>query len=104
MNRQEFSEKSRYSTLEKMEHECIIGMYNDYEDTDLCTFSELQKQVNDLNLAYKKYAVNREVFKKTYTIAEYCEKNTNLKRFAYCPECGKKIDWNELKRKGQKNI
>lgn len=73
-----------------MKHECVIGMLNDYEDTglvtfELVTFDELKEHIK----------------KETdFTVDDYCDKRktTNLTRFECCPICGKKIDWNKMKR------
>lgn len=36
-----------------------------------------------------------------YRLEDYFDKrkSVNMKRFSYCPECGKKIDWKKLKEK-----
>lgn len=81
-----------------MEHECFIGMYNNYEDTDLITYSELkEKSARD-----EQFAKKHEWFRQDVTPLEnFFDKRTNteLTRFDYCPVCGEKIDWNELKRR-----
>lgn len=85
-----------------MEHECIIGMYNYYENTDLITCSELiNKNKRDWSLYKTAYTwlspptPLEDFFNK--------RKNTELTRFNYCPVCGKKIDWNKLKRRYKDN-
>lgn len=88
-----------------MEHVCIIGMLNDYDNTRLITMSDLLKHVDD-NLAYKKtcekYGMDNNI--KVYLLDNYLDKrqNTDLLRFNYCPECGKQIDWKELKETNRK--
>lgn len=81
-----------------MEHECIIGMYNNYENTCLYTFAELiEKSSDDWDL----WLEGHDWLHPPTTMVDFFDKriNTELTRFNYCPECGKKIDWNELKRK-----
>lgn len=86
-----------------MEHECIIGMYNNYEDTDLITYSEICKMSLSEWKMYLKYEdAHTRIGKSPPTrLEDYFDKrkNTELTRFDYCPYCGKKIDWNELKRR-----
>lgn len=83
-----------------MEHECYIGLLYDYEDTRMITFlklSELAREKEELCKKHKYvYTVTR-----IYSMKDYCDgrKSTDLERFHYCPMCGKKIDWNELKRR-----
>lgn len=90
-----------------MKHECIIGMYNNYEDTDLMTYSEICKMSLSEWELYLKYedTHKRWGMKPPTPTEDYFDKrkNTELTRFNYCPECGKKIDWNELKRRCKGN-
>ena len=67
------------------EHECIIGMYYDYNNTSLVTVNELKKIIID--------------WPAFYSFNDYCDKrkSTNLTRFEFCPYCGKKIDWKKIK-------
>ncbi len=51
------------------ECEHIIGFLYDYENTDVVTIKELK---------------------------EYIEDKETIKRFNYCPKCGKEIDWSNL--------
>ena len=62
-----------------MEHECVIGIFNDYDYSPLVTMSELVKLQP----------------KSVYTMKQYCDwrYSTNLTRFVHCPYCGKKINW-----------
>ena len=69
-----------------MECKCYIGMLLDYENTDnadLITREELEEEI-------KKGVYSRE----DYYNLSLC---TNLMRFNYCPNCGKKIDWEAMK-------
>lgn len=72
-----------------MKHECLIGAYYDYEDTKLVTFDDLVREVRK----------SERFGTSVYSLKDYLDKrkNTNLRRFLYCPECGEKIYWNELK-------
>jgi hypothetical protein len=71
----------------KCEHH-IIGYMFDYDDSQLIDFEFL-----------KEYC-NRTSFRPYWTIEQYLDKryNTNLNHFNYCPNCGMKIDWKELKK------
>lgn len=82
-------------------HKCVIGMRNDYENTELITLEELKEHIereretaaycNDKNLSFSL---------RHYELSDYCDKrkNTDVTRFEYCPFCGKKIDWKEIKK------
>lgn len=67
-----------------MEHECAIGLWSDYDYSPLVTLSdlvELQPQT-------------------VYTMAMLMDNryNTCLQRFKHCPWCGKKIDWETIRK------
>ena len=67
--------------------ECCIGVLNDYEDTKIVTLSELKEHI-EYNSVFK-----------FWIFQDHCDKrkSTDLTRFNYCPLCGKKIDWKEIK-------
>ena len=69
--------------IEKCEH--AIGMWIDYEDTRIMTAKELREEIEE---GHTRFSLN-----------DYCDfrKSVNLARFRCCPECGKKIDWKEIK-------
>ena len=78
--------------------ECCIGVLRDYEDTRLVDLEELKRNIQE----QKEYAEWKKRFgvnDKYYTLADYCDKrkSTDVKRFNYCPLCGKKIDWKAIK-------
>lgn len=84
------------------EHECIIGMYYDYENTELVTVNELLEKIESEHRLYdyvRSLGIKR---KPPYTLEDYCDrrKSTNLTRFEFCPYCGKKIGWKEIKKEG----
>lgn len=67
----------------------MIGMRNDYENTDLITFEELKEKVE----REKRIAKSDEeggwlqsMYNK-YTLVDYCDRRklTDLIRFNYCP-------------------
>lgn len=66
-----------------MEHECTIGLWSDYEYSPLVTLSDLVEMQPD----------------SIYTMAMLTDNryNTCLRRFKYCLECGKKIDWEAIR-------
>ena len=86
------------------EHECIIGLLNDYDNTKLVTVNELLEEIKDQYEVYDykcslyiKY--NLGEIKPPYTLKDYADKrkSTNLTRFEFCPYCGQKIDWKQIK-------
>lgn len=96
---------NRTSTMIHLEHECIIGMYNDYEDTDLVTYTDILGKYVSFIL-FNKFDIEapkqRYQWKQAFTpLEDYFDKrkNTELIRFAYCPTCGKEIDWKWLRKK-----
>ena len=86
------------------EHECVIGMLYDYDNTRLTTASDLLKEIQ---YQYNKYEYLCNLYvecdldkpKPPYMLKDYCDKckSTNLIRFNFCPYCGKKIDWKKIK-------
>lgn len=81
--------------------ECVIGLRNAYEDTDLVTLADLKEYIE----SEKRFAeINKDSewwqsICNKYTLEDYCDKRkaTDLTRFNYCPLCGKKIDWKAIK-------
>lgn len=82
------------------EHECIIGVYHEYEETDSITFNKLV----DINMREQGWYEKGYILSKPLPLQEYFDKRipTNLGRFDYCPKCGKKIDWSQLKKEANK--
>ena len=87
------------------EHECYIGIWFDYEHDELITFKELEEKVKDVNETYE-YAKDTYGFDfvkgliRKVKLRDYFDrrKNTNLRHFDYCPDCGNKIDWKKMKK------
>lgn len=83
-------------------HECIIGLLLQTETSDLCTVSilrrhiEERREINEFAIKYMPDLVSPE-----WTMKDYADrrKSTNLTHFTFCPTCGKKIDWKELREK-----
>ena len=81
--------------------ECVVGMRNAYEYTDLVTLAELKEYIERekrLAESHKDCEWLQSICNK-YTLEDYCDKrkSTDLTRFEYCPWCGKKIDWKAIK-------
>ena len=84
------------------EHECIIGLLYQTDYVDLCTLSILEnhiKERKEINRVAKKYMP--EYVRPEWTIYDYADrrKSTNLTHFTFCPMCGKKINWQEIRKK-----
>lgn len=88
------------------DHKCIIGQYHDNMIDSLITLNGLLYYVNgDMELEFEKIASLDPVYSsiyhsyKHYTMNDYLDKrkSTNLRRFEYCPDCGKKIDWKKMR-------
>ncbi len=91
-----------------MKHNCYIGEWLDYENTELVTYDDSKEKVKNNNetfeyglITYGENFVNELM--KQLKIKNYFDKrkNTNFNRFNYCPYCGKKIDWKELKERSK---
>ena len=63
-------------------HECYIGIFYDYEDTALVTVDNYIEvtSFSDQNIDQ---LLNNP--------------NSHFRKFDYCPICGKKLDWDEIK-------
>jgi hypothetical protein len=83
-----------------MEHKCIIGLFTDYPENFLYTLDDLKKHIREQQETYKRH---KAWFKTPpYTLKDYCEGINELDRFDYCPYCGKKIEWEIIKKTTQK--
>ena len=83
----------------------IIGIWYDYESTDIITLDGLKMRMSDIKSMneYKKQNNYDKVFglQKEYTLEDYFNKKKNYESFDlfnYCPYCGEKI---ELKESGE---
>lgn len=78
-------------------HECIIGLARSYEDNDFITMSDLLDCYRHPESNYS--AINP----KHYSLNDYLDrrKNTNLYQFNFCPECGKEINWKDLRNEAK---
>ena len=85
-------------------HNCYIGEWLNYEDTELITFKDLLTKIQEYNETYE-YALNNfgqdfvNGLMKKKNIEDYFDgrKNTNIIKFNYCPVCGKEIQWKLMK-------
>lgn len=86
-------------------HKCIIGLISCYADGDLVTLDDLKKHIDgkiEFNAFLESdpiYRVRPDLRATVYTLKDYADrrKNTDLTRFTYCPDCGKRIDWKAIK-------
>lgn len=86
--------------------QCSIGIWLDYEDTRLVTYSELKDNIHAMNDAIK--CINELVgneLRKTVLFKDYFDrrKNLNFTLFYYCPFCGKPINAKELMHLAQED-
>lgn len=88
-----------------MEHECIIGILYHSDYSELVTLTELKEHIAD-NIEFNKSVDDDPLLKdckglrvKCWTLKSYGDKrkNTDLRRFDYCPECGEIINWSNIK-------
>ena len=94
--------------MPSLAHEHIIGEIIDYDATRLVTLTMLKEHIQqniamaDLMNGPKVSFLLDPLFGRKYSVyslADYCDgrRNTDLRRFTYCPECGQKIDWKAIK-------
>lgn len=88
------------------DHKCIIGLLHHYEYSELVTLDKLKDHIVD-NIEFNRSLDDdpilrnaKELRVKVWTLKSYGDwrKNTNLTRFTCCPDCGKIIDWSEIRR------
>jgi len=74
----------------KKDHNCLLGIWIDFDNSFLIT----QKGIVDCVGTDARYGYTR------YKLPDYFDKrkSVNLRRFEYCPDCGKRIDWEGIKR------
>lgn len=82
--------------------ECVVGVLYKGYGAELATVPDLMLSIKDtqeFNASCRFHGYNNLVHKE-YTLKDYADrrKSTNLTRFAYCPMCGKKIDWKKIGR------
>ena len=72
-----------------MEHECLIGYLDRWGAGRLVTLEGLKVNIR----------ARKNLKSTVYSLSDYGDKRkrTDVIRFNYCPECGKKIDWSAIK-------
>lgn len=89
-----------------MEHNCYIGEWLNFENAELVTYNDLKEKIKVNNETYE-YGLSKygkcfvNGLMKKIELKDYFDKrkNINFNRFNYCPYCGKKINWKELKKR-----
>lgn len=87
--------------MSQLKHECYIGLYNSYENSNLITLEALKDCVEfDWQIYQYGIAIGETGKTPPYKLSDYLDKrkNTNLYRFNYCPICGREIDWKQLRQ------
>ena len=86
-------------------HKCVIGLLHDYDSTHLVSLDGLKEHIQE-SQGHNEWIDKDQVLKdceelksKVYSLKDYSDKRkaTDLTRFDFCPECGKKIDWKAIK-------
>ena len=88
-------------------HECKIGILYRYSGytTEPVTKTELISHIREkesLNENIVRCGLAKtcpDLIEKVFSLQDYGDrrKSTDLYRFYYCPECGKKINWKEIR-------
>ena len=92
------------------DHECLIGLYYGIDTNSLITLTGL-KRITKENKELKQIAGLDPVYasiyhsKRNYSYSDYCDKrrSVNMKRFNYCPLCGKEINWRKLRKDNERS-
>lgn len=87
-----------------MSHECIIGLWHNYESSDLMSYEGLLRRLADEKESYE-FAMTMgypytEISKPwKWSLHDYLDKrkSVNMTRFNFCPICGKKVDWKAMR-------
>lgn len=85
-----------------MGKDCIIGLWIDYEYAELVTLGDLKANLaNEMELNESRKEYGQLLKQYEWTLNDICDgrKNTNVRRFKFCPNCGKEIDWKSFKVK-----
>lgn len=88
-------------------HQHIIGMLWLSQEAELSTANDVALHICDM-IDYKK-AVEKwghVSFTKIFNPKQYADFrcSTNLTRFKYCPECGEKINWKQVRIEIEKEL
>lgn len=79
----------------------IIGLLHQYSEAQLVTLKELKELVEEENKRCDSWKMTFEETCpfKSFTLSDYFDKrkSTNLSRFDYCPICGEKISWRNMR-------
>lgn len=84
--------------------DCYIGVLHRYDYSSLVTLDELKQHIaeqRDYNRSLRADPALRDakdLYAKEFTLRQYADRrrSTDLTRFSYCPDCGKKIDWKSI--------
>lgn len=89
-----------------MNHACIIGLLHYCGHDELVTLNDLKSHIVD-SREYNEYLKQdpylhnaKELYRSVWTLKSYGDKrkNTDLTRFDFCPECGKAINWEQIRK------
>ena len=95
-------ENGNIKITQNIENKCehIIGMLNDYDNTYNITLKQLKHYIKQEQEQYEYEIKNYpDVARKPFNLSDYMDrrKSTNLTRYNFCPICGRKIDWKNIK-------
>lgn len=87
------------------EHECIIGLLYKTDYAQLATVLDLKDHIEETaedNNSFRAFGMDWMITH-VWSLKDYADKrkSTNLTRFDFCPECGKKIDWKAIREEGE---
>lgn len=86
---------------------CIIGLYLHENYNHNVTLEELEQEIEQWNktIDYHIQICGKNLFNlKKVSMKDYLDnrRSNNLYKYNYCPYCGEKIKWNEIKEKYKK--
>lgn len=81
-------------------HECYIGILHVCDNSEMATVQDVKEHIEEGN-RFNVYAESMDlpIRRPVWSMKEYADwrRSTDLKRFKFCPECGKPIDWRKIK-------
>ena len=81
-------------------HNHFIGLFYDWENTDIVTLKQLKEKVEGIkktNDFLRKNNISEGIYKYE-NFEDFLDKrkSTSFKRFEYCPICGEKINYRKI--------
>ena len=79
-------------------HECVIGLLSNYAGGEIVTLEELMNHIQE-RIRFNEIVGNEAIKETVWSLKDYSDKrkSTDFLRFDFCPFCGEKIDWKNIR-------